>query len=261
MCRDGMTMAERALWLIIPSDSQWPEFFSWARDAFDLTDDSWDGAGSGDPGDGNLPYGKMMNAIYLLTYALRDDYIPQWHARGDYLASARAEENDYHGPFYSRFSTDGGGEARSQVGRIAARDRINYKCPLFDVGGASDDPANRASVMLHESWHHWQYKHDWSRDHQTGPAVADGLEGDWYYFHGSGMFDFGTLWTYDTRSVPIRFHSPYQVAIEFDADLAEHSFGWIPLIVKQQARYYGNTRLAMQCKNTIGYRIGDPRPF
>jgi hypothetical protein len=261
MCRDGMTLAEGAIWALIPTESQWPEFYSWARAAFDLTDDSWDGAGAGNPTDGNLPYGKMMTSIYLITYALRDEYIPQWHARDDYLSSARAADNVYHGPFYSRFYTAGGGEARSETGRVAARDRINYKCPLFDVGGPSDDPANRASVMIHESWHHWQYKYDWSGDHQTGPSVAPGLEGDWYYFHGTGLFDFGTLWTYDAGADPIRFHSPYQVAIEWDGDLAEYSFGWVPLIVQQQARYYGNTRLAQQCKNAIGYRIGDPRPF
>jgi hypothetical protein len=261
MCRDGMTMAERAIWLLIPSEPQWPEFYSWARAAFDLTDDSWDPAGAGNPTDGNLPYGKMITSIYLITYALRDEYIPQWHARADYLASARAADNSYHGPFYSRFYTAGGGEALSETGRTAARDRINFKCPLFDVGGPSDDPANRASVMIHESWHHWQYKYHWSRAHQTGPSVAAGQEGDWYYFHGTGLFDFGTLWTSDAGADPIRFHSPYQVAIEWDGDLAEYSFGWVPLIVQQQARYYGNTRLAQQCKNAIGYRIGDPRPF
>lgn len=261
MCRDGMTIAERAVWLLIPAEPQWPEFYSWARNAFDLTDDSWDPAGGRNPSDGNLPYGKMITAIYLLCYALRDEYIPQWHARDDYLATARAADNRYHGPFYSRFQNSSASEARSETGRIAARDRTNFRCPLFDVGGASDDPANRASVMVHEAWHHWQYRYDYKTDHQTGPAVADRLEGDWYYFHGSGMYEFGTLWTHDAHSDPIRFHSPYQVGIEWDADLAEYAFGWVPLITSQQARYYGNTRLAMQCKNAIGYRIGDPRPF
>lgn len=256
-----MTLAEGAIWSMIPAQSQWPEFYSWARDAFALTDDSWGGAGANSPDDGTLPYGKMITAIYLLCYALRDDYIPQWHARNDYLSSGRAADNQYHGPFYMRFLNSSDSEATSETGRFAARDRTNYKCPLFDKGGISDDPANRASVIAHESWHHWQYKHDYKTDHQTGPSVAAGMQGDWYYFHGSGAFDFGTLWTYDVNANPIRFHSPYQIAIEWDADLAEYSFGWVPLIVQQQARNYGNTRLALQCKNMIGYRIGDPRPF
>lgn len=256
-----MTLAEGAIWALIPARSQWPEFYSWARDAFALTDDSWDGAGANDPDNGTLPYGKMITSIYLLAYALRDEYIPQWHARNDYESTARAEDNQYHGPFYTRFLNQSNGEAQSDTGRFAARDRTNYQCPLFDVGGVSDDPANRASVIVHESWHHWQHKYNYNTDHQTGPHVKNGIEGDWYYFHGSGLFDFGTLWTHNAQSNPIRFHSPYQVAIEWDADLAEYSFGWVPLIVCQQARYYGNSRLTDQCKNLIGYRIGSPRPF
>ena len=261
MCVDGMTMAEVAVDQLIPVPSQWPEFYSWAHDAFALTDDSWDGAGAGEPWNGSKPYGKMLHAIYLLAFALRDEYIPQWHARADYLDAARAIDNRYHGPFYMRFLNDSDAEAISETGRFAARDRTNYKCPLFDRGGISDDPANRASVMVHESWHHWQCKYGWKTDHQTGGAITAGQEGDWYYFHGSGLFDFGTLWTADAHSNPLRFHSPYQVSIEFDADLAEFSFGWVPVIVRDQARFYGNTRLANQCKNRTSYRIGNPRPF
>lgn len=52
-----------------------------------------------------------------------------------------------------------------------------------------------------------------------------------------------------------------QVAVEFDADLAEMSVPRIPIIVTQSARSYGNTRLATQFVNAVGYRIGNPRPF
>lgn len=260
MCIDGMTIVDRAVYLLIPTQSQWPEFYSWAQDAFALTDDSWDPAGVGDPSNGNLPYGKMINAIYLLAYALRDEYIPQWHARADYLAAARAAANAYHGPFYARFA-DGGGEATANMGRTAARDRTDFHCALFNQGGPSDDPANRASVLVHEAWHHWQYKYGWQTSHLTGGAIKPGLQGDWYYRHGSGAFDFGTLWRYDLSSNPIRFHSPYQVGVEYDADLAEFSYAWIPTSVAQSARAFGNTRLAQQFKNRTSYRIGQPRPF
>ena len=33
----------------------------------------------------------------------------------------------------------------------------------------------------------------------------------------------------------MRFHSPYQIGVEFDADLAEFSFSWIPVSVSQSA--------------------------
>src|SRR5262249_54051869 len=103
MCVDGMTMCELAVDRLIPAPSHWPEFYSWAHDAFDLSDDSWDPAGGSETWNGSKPYGKMIHAIYLLTYALRDEYVLQWHARNDYLSAARAADNSYHGPFYLRF--------------------------------------------------------------------------------------------------------------------------------------------------------------
>ena len=260
MCVDGMGMVDLAMNRLIPAPSQWPEFFEWAHSAFDMNDASWDPAGAGERWNGSKPYGKMINAIYLLAYALRDEYIPQWHARADYLEAARAADNAYHGPFYLRFA-DGAGEASADTGRTAARDRTDYHCQVFDKGSVSDDPANRASVIVHEGWHHWQYKYGWEGTHLTGGNIKEGWEGDYYYRHGSGTFDFGTLWGYNLNSNPMRFHSPYQIGVEFDADLAEFSFSWIPVSVAQSARSFGNTRLANQFHNAVSYRIGQPRPF
>jgi hypothetical protein len=269
MCIDGMGMVDLAMNMLIPTPSQWPEFYDWAEAAFDMTDDSWVPAGGvlrifGIPviderWSGSKPYGKMINAIYLLAYALRDEYIPQWHARADYLEAARAADNIYHGPFFLRFF-DGRGEATTTP-RVAARDRTDYHCRVFDFGSPSDDPANRASVIAHEGWHHWQHKYGWVSTHLTGGSITPPLEGDFYYRHGSGLFDFGTLWAYDVGSNPMKFHSPYQIAVEFDADLAEFSFGFIPLAVSQSARAFGNTRLGNQFFNATTYRIGQPRPF
>ncbi|MET3921622.1 hypothetical protein [Arthrobacter sp. UYEF20] len=263
MCVDGMGTSDLAMNRLIPVPSQWPEFFAWARAAFDLTDDSWNGAGASEPWRGSLPYGKMINSIFLLAYALRDEYIPQWHARDDYLNAALAADNRYHGPFYTRFINDPNAEASSDTGRFLARDRINFKCGVFDFGRTSDTPANRAGVMVHEGWHHWQYKYGWETSHQTGGAIDPILgEGDWYYRHGSGYFDFGTLWGYNTTVTPIRFHSPYQVHVEYLADLAEFpDTRFIPVAVTDEARSMGNNRLARQFKNTVSYRIGQPRPF
>jgi hypothetical protein len=261
MCTDGLNMVDAAVARLIPVPSQWPEFFSWAAGAFTLDqDDSWDPAGEAEPYLASLPYGKMINAIYLLAYALSDNYSLQWHARNDYLSAARAESNAYHGPFYLRF-VDGSGEASSDTGRFAARDRTDIHCAVFNFQGSSDDPANRASVLVHESWHHWQYAKGYKGDHFSGGEgdVAPGVEGDYYYFHRVSAFDFGVLWQYQLS--PLLFHSPYQVQCEFDADLAELSFGWVPIAVTQSARYYGNTRLALQFFNRPSYRIGQPRPF
>lgn len=269
MCIDGMGMNDLAVNRLIPTPSQWPEFYDWAHAAFDLSDSSWVPAGGvlrifnqtilDERWNGSKPYGKMIHAIYLLAYALRDDYIPQWHARLDYLSAAMSADNNYHGPFYSRFINSGDSYATSMTGRVAARDWTDYKCPIFDRGSGGDDPAVRAGTIVHEGWHHWQYKYRWKGDHPTGGNI-DGPEGDYYYRHGSGAFDFGTLWTYDLSS-PIRFHSPYQIEAEFLADLAEHSFGWVPLSVIDSARNQGNLLLRKAFFNIARYRIGQPRPF
>jgi hypothetical protein len=257
MCIDGMSTIDRAVYVLIPAPSQWPEFYAWAHDAFGLTDDSWDPAGGQAQGNGNLPYGKMLNAIYLLAYALRDEYIPQWHSRNDYRDAALAANSSYHDGVYARFINSDSGEAHTPD----AGDRTDYHCPLFSKGSISDDPANRAAVIVHENWHHWQHKHHYKSHHLTGGAIDPTLEGDWYYRHGSGAFDFGTLATYNLSATPIKFHSPYQIAVEFNADLAEYAFGWVPLSVTQSARWFGNQRLERQFKNRVSYRIGQPRPF
>jgi hypothetical protein len=259
MCRDGMGTVDAAVNALIPLPSQWPEFFDWAASAFTLDDDdSWDPAGEDKAYLATLPYGKMINAIYLLAYALSDNYAVQWHSREDYLSDARAVDNRFHGPFYLRFF-DGSGEADADTGRFAARDRTDLHCAIFNFQGPSDDPTNRASVLVHEAWHHWQYKNGYKGDHLTGGSIGPGLEGDWYYFHRVYDYDFGLLERYQLN--PLKFHSPYQVQVEFDADLAECANGWVPISVTQSARSYGNVRLANQFFNPAAYRIGTPRPF
>ena len=70
-----MGTVDLAMNRVVPPNYLWPEFYSWAIGAFDLTDDSWDPAGGSPPYLGSLPFGKMMHSIYLLTYALWDDYV------------------------------------------------------------------------------------------------------------------------------------------------------------------------------------------
>lgn len=259
MCIDGLGMVDAAVARLIPVPSQWPEFFSWAAGAFALdVDDSWNPAGEAEPWLSSFPYGKMINAIYLLAYALRDDYAMQWHARDDYLSTARAVPNQYHGPFYLRF-VDGHGEASAHTRQFLARDYTDLHCAIFNFQGDSDDPVNRASVLVHESWHHWQYHKGYTGDHLTGGDIAPNWDGDYYYFHKISNFDFGELWKYQLD--PLFFHSPYQVQCEYDADLAECSSDWVPIVVTQSAREYGNKRLANQFLDRPSYRIGQPRPF
>jgi hypothetical protein len=261
-CVDGTNVQETALQ---GQYGCWRDLYLWVWRAYALTDDSWDPAGISDACNVALPFAKVVNSAFLINYGLSDNYIPQWHSTEDYRSSSRAADNRFHGPFYQRFILyNGRAEADSETGRTAARDRTNLHCPLFDVGNPSNDVANRASVMVHESWHHWQQKHGFNTGHMSGPigsCTVSGAACDWYYFHGSGAFDFGTLDRYDTNPQHLLFHSPYQIAVEFDADVAEEAQPWVPVSVTQQARLIGNSRLSTQFRNAVGYRIGNPRPF
>jgi hypothetical protein len=255
MCRDGGNLEETTVQGLYGC---WPDLYNWAWQAYALTDDSWNSAGISDACNVALPFGKVVNSIFLINYALSDNYIPQWHSTEDYSSSSRAGDNRFHGPFYQRFiEYNGSAEADSETGRVAARDRTNLHCPVFSLWSPSDSVSHRASVMIHESWHHWQYKHGFVSTHPQ----CGGQDCDYYYFHGTGLYDFGTLDRYNLDPVNFRFHSPYQVQVEFDSDLAEMSNPWIPTIVAQTARSYGNSVLMQQFVNTVPYRIGDPRPF
>lgn len=239
----------------------WRDLYMWVWQAYDLTDYSWDSAGLSDACNVRLPFAKVVDAVFLINYALSDNYASQWHSTEDYRSSSRAADNRFHGPFYLRLSTtaDGTTEAKADTGRFLARDRTNLYCRLFSMGSPSDSASNRGSVMLHESWHHWQYEHGFQTSHiKIGSPPRDA---DWYYPHRVSDFDFGQMDRYDTNPSHLLFHSPYQMAVEFDADLAEMSQSWVPLIVTQAARNFGNTRLGTQFVNAVAYRIGNPRPF
>jgi hypothetical protein len=243
----------------------WPDLYRWVWQAYQLTDDSWKPAGFSDACNINLPFAKVVNAAYVINYTLTDNYQLQWHSTEDYASLSRAADNRFHGNFYMRFiQYNGSSEADSETGRFAAEDRTNLHCPLFNLNGASDDPVNRASVLVHEAWHHWQHKHGYKSDHMNGPTGActwSGASCDYFYPHGLSAFDFGALDRYNTDPKDFRFHSPYQIQSEFDADVAELAKPSVPLAVTQKARYYGNTRLANAFVNRVAYRIGNPRPW
>lgn len=241
----------------------WRDLYVWVWDAYDLTDLSWYQDGLRDACNISLPFAKVVNAAFLINYALSDNHALQWHSTEDYRSSSRAADNRFHGPFYTRLATtdapNATTEAQAQTGRFLARDRTNLYCRLFSAGSPSDSASERAAVMVHESWHHWQYKHDFQTSHiKTGSPPIDK---DWFYPHRVSDFEFGFMDGYDTNPSHLLFHSPYQIAVEFHADLAEMSQPWVPLVVTLAASNVGNTRLRSRFVNAVAYRIGNPRPF
>jgi hypothetical protein len=125
MCVDGASLEETTVQNLYGC---WADFYMWAWQAYVLTDDSWDGAGISDACNVSLPFAKVLNSVYLINYALSDNYIPQWHSTEDYASSSRAADNRFHGPFYQRFiENDGSADATTTVGRVAARESQEYR--------------------------------------------------------------------------------------------------------------------------------------
>jgi hypothetical protein len=254
MCVDGAGAEESAVFGLYGC---WPDLFKAVYHLYDMTDDSWEPTGKFDACNVTKPFAKVVNSWYLIHYCLSDDYSKQWHSTEDYTSLGRAADNRFHGPFYVRFTAyDGARPADSELRRFAARDRTNLHCPLFDLGANLDSPAVRAAGILHEAWHHWQLKHSFDPAHQSCPGDCD-----WYYFHPISRYEFGWLDRYDTNPADFGFHSPYQIMIEFLADLSECSRPKVPAVTRAMARSGGNQIISQKFKNTVSYRIGDPRPW
>ena len=92
--------------------------------------------------------------------------------------------------------------------------------------------AERAAVLIHEMWHHWQNAQGMDSSHLDGPrgqCTAGSGACDWYYPHapgaklpdGSASDDLGGLRrTNVVNGRGLYFHSPYQVMTEFETDIA-----------------------------------------
>jgi len=239
----------------------WRDLYIWAWQAYDLTDYSWNTQGLHDACNVKLPFGKTINAIFLINYALTDNLALQWHSTEDYVSSSRAADNRFHDPFYIRVAPaeDSVSEASAKTRVFLARKRTNLFCALFSLGSVADSASNRASTLVHESWHHWQFEHGFETSHLK--IGSDSHDADWFYPHRVSDFDFGQLDRYDTNPNHMLFHSPYQMSVEFCADLAEMSKPWVTVVITTAARDMGNARLRTQFKNAVAYRIGNPRPF
>lgn len=257
MCIDGINTEEAGVQALYGC---WRDLYLAVWQLYQLTDDSWDAAGLDDACNVALPFAKVINAVFLIHYTLTDNYSLQWHSTEDYTSESEAVGNRFHNEFYIRFiEGDGSSEASSETGRFLAEDRTDLNCPIFDMRNPSNSVANRASVLIHEAWHHWQNDHGWQTSHpQCGFPAHDC---DYFYFHRVSEYDFGKLDAIDLDPNHLLFHSPYQVQCEFDADIAELAQPWVPVVATQAARATGNARLSSQFVNNPPWRIGNPRPW
>ncbi len=254
-CNDGPSQAESDLWA---THNCWWDFVLWQYQAYRMFDSDWGTWGFRDACNIALPYPKAVNASYLLTYGLTDNYASQWHSTLDYRQAAEAWSSPNHDQIRYAPSASRAWLAQAAVSNA----RTDMGCLLFDQRAATGNPATRAGDYIHEAWHHWQHKRNYIASHMTGPIDACTMTGsscDWYYWHGVGAFDFGEMHKYTSDGA--FFHSPNQAQVEFLCDIAELSQSWVPTSVRTIARSEANQRLNARFRNAVGYRCGDPRPW
>jgi len=279
-CSDGASAAEQTFNATI--NCKLSDVQGMAID-YSALDSSWGPAGFNDACNPSLPFGKLMDAISLIGLAPHFQ-LGGFHDTIDYMNESRSTKSSYHGDFDLRFIQQGStaaAEADSVTGRFLATDYTALHCLVFNNPGGTVTVANagvvaeRAAVLVHEAWHHWQEAHGFPTNHEQGPAAnctAGGAACDSYFFHspdsvlpdGSLSSQIGNLAVIiKTESAdPDYFHSPYQVMVEFTADIALlGNPDIIPIGVRREAVLVGNFHASSNFLNVVPFVIGTPQPF
>jgi hypothetical protein len=290
-CTDGASPTETAFATTFPSCDQ-TDILILAHDYALTQDDSWVPAGLKDDCNLGLPFAKVLNAVIFIGLGPHFQ-LGGFHDSIDYLNESRSHRSAFHGNFYLRFIQQGAlptSEADSETGRFQKEDRTNLHCPIFNLpsgGGTSAGfLAERAAVLVHEAWHHWQHANGLSTNHITGPIgncpSKTGAACDYYYYHaqdfqfpdGSLSSQLGALnFNNCVPGVPCSIlgipaqptgytHSAYQVMVEFSSDMANWANPFIvPFVNRLEARLVGNGHIAQNFVNVVPYVIGKPVPF
>ena len=289
-CTDGASPTETAFASTFPCEQA--DIVSIFYD-YALTDDSWVPAGLHDDCNSALPFAKVMNAIAFIGLGPHFQ-LGGFHDTIDYMNESRSHRSAFHGDFYLRFIQQGAlpnSEADSEVGRFDAEDRTNLHCQIFNLPppGAgvvsAGFLAERAAVLVHEAWHHWQHANGLSANHITGPignCRSANAACDYYYYHAQdSQFPDGSLSSQlgglnfnncvpgvlcsilGIPSQPTGYtHSAYQVMVEFSSDMASFANPFIvPFAARLEATLVGNGHIAQNFVNVVPYSIGLPVPF
>jgi hypothetical protein len=262
---DGSEIAFASSW---PSCDQNTVVYFW--NAWAVNDDSWDPAGVLDACNEAKPFAKVMNAIALIQGA-PENTAGTFHDRLDYVNESRSTSSAYHDDFYIRFIQDG---FTSEATSYFPGGRTDLHCPMFDPTNGTSVLAERAAVLVHEAWHHWQNKNGFDTSHFNGPlgeCPVAGAACDTFYFHAPGsLLPDGTHSDHVgglnkasvINDVGLYFHSPYQIMAEFESDIAIWgSSAFIPFSVRLEAQSAGNAHLSQNFSNGAAYSIGVPEPF
>jgi hypothetical protein len=260
--QSGASQADTDLW---NTHGCWQDFFLWQYRAYDMRQGDWNDRGWLDACNTNLEYPKHWNASYLLTYGMLDNNDQSFHGTVDYRATAEAAGSNFHDGLY-HLPTDQAGIFGQYSHQVFGPNQVFTACPLYSPTVANANPGSRAGDFMHEGWHAWADKYNWTfgscSGHQSGPNGGCSMNPcgcDYFYFHGIGAYAFGAM--YQNDGTANRFHSPNQVQVEFLCDVADQPQPWVPNSVRLAAQTDANQRAAQRFINGPGYSCGSPRPW
>lgn len=272
-CVDGTTDTDRDIQSQMGCSRK---FIDWQFNIYDMR--GWDDWGLEDTCNLDLPYAKVVNSAYLISYGLprrthrQDSFIDSlmFHGAIDYETLASAGGGEFHHSIYYG-KADASDDSLASFERVVfGKNRIELHCPLFDMRRPDlNNPGTRAMTFMHEGWHAWQARYDiGERDykgHIKGPAglckFADTC--DRWYSHDMTEYEFGQMHEHDEGQRPIpKVHSPIQVQVEFGCDLAVFANPWVSNGTMTFARESAAARLGHRFINqpSLAY-CGDPRMF
>ena len=215
------------------------------------------------------PATKMSNGLMLVGEGPFDTWIG-WHPASQYMGDAMPLGSPYHNDLTWYYDDSQAMSWEAQTATNFFQSQSTYRCKMFKSGDLTNTATERAAVMVHEAWHGWQYAHEWDTAHRDD-CPAGTASCDWYYPHTQADFLPGDLytsgdlnWAAPGQYVAGRFHSPYQMAMEYECDLSQFAQPWVPLPVvgaQGTARFFSNFRHDNNFSNAVSWRCGDPLPF
>lgn len=187
-------------------------------------------------------WAEWSNAAWIVNFGITSDNMPTggcvpgfcvnfndcpWHGRRDYRRLGKSCHTTAHDEFDAYYLPGVG--ANNAIASFNTYDFLElYEdeweelyCQLFDASQFADsNPIERASSLVHEGQHAWQWRyHD---DHwHDGKCPGTTSDCDNWNYHRRYDVAEGDLYRSE--------HRPYQVEWEFACDIAEHYNDSLPL--------------------------------
>jgi len=260
-------------------------FIDWSH--YHIDPRRFSNAGYEDPCNPALPYGKLLSATWILGNGLPRHATRaiaagtglggdmQFHGRWDYMQATHkhGDGNLYHDNIYTlREESRGGAVAKYSrgSGRHITLFCENFDSPMIQIdpgsgfpdGSHLSNPAARISTLVHENWHSYKEKigkkpANNRGGHRGGPigACADSYCDHWYR-HNPQDSPYGDMHS------QTRFHSVYQMEIEYNCDVALYAESdFVPDAVARHARAIANKFMNDYIIETPSFRCAAPDMF